>query len=85
VPSDPRRNAPDPLIALVAAGKPKKSRPHPLYAKAAQDPECDDADERDVPANQSTKDRLTLKTVAIVWRSIGSSDSRLVEMSREPP
>jgi hypothetical protein len=56
---------PYPLIALVVLPA-EDSRPHRLYAKPAHHPECDDADQHDAAADQSTKDRLTLKTVAIV-------------------
>jgi hypothetical protein len=36
------------------------------HANAIDDPECDGADEHDVAAERSARERLTLKTVAIV-------------------
>jgi hypothetical protein len=55
-------------LRLVAAGKPKNVA---LIAcmRAAHDPERDDADEHDLAADQSTRNHLTLKTVAILLSS----------------
>lgn len=51
---------------LIAAGKPKTVALTACHAQTPDDPQRDDADTHGVATDHSTRDRLTVKTVAVV-------------------